>query len=216
MLTILTYKIKFSNHFKLILACLTLILISINSMAQNRDYWDGYIVTTKDDTIRGKIKEYSSLSMQYIGVEIIDEQGKKRWIKTKHMKEYKRGNDLYVTKRAPKPDNSGYNFIFLDSMLLKIIDTGSINLYRYDYSEQVRLHYGTLQTRNKEITVYYLQRNNSNLELIKKKKFRESIVNYLRDYKELVYEVANKRYKFEHMHLIVSRYNEFKRQGMEK
>ncbi|MEO1053251.1 MAG: hypothetical protein AAFX87_21645 [Bacteroidota bacterium] len=162
---------------------------------------NGYVVTLKNDTIRGRLKNFGEIK-SCNKVDLVDNKKARRKYKPKHLKAYQIDNSIYVTQRAERPLKLGSALVFM-----KLVVDGDVRLFRYHYFAQT----GGAGPNQPSISTpeidYYLERDGK-LTLVRSLGFKKSMSIYFRDNRELIKLIQNKDLKYRNMEEIVRIYNE--------
>ena len=158
------------------------------SYAQDNKWIDGYIVTSDNDTIKGKIFRKKDYYYNF-HIKMLLPGGKK--ILYKH----KKVSEIHIKKGASYFQNSIFNH--------------GRNKY---YKRIIKGHSSLYRLRNK----YYIQKSNADLDRVLSISFKSTMRFYFSDYDSLIQQIEKKELTFKDIEKIITQYNTWKDDHPEK
>jgi hypothetical protein len=153
----------------------------------------GYVITLKDDTLRGDIKLNPKKELEvFEKVTIIISPTEKKTFKPEKIKGYSTDSAVFVSKKLD------------DAMsFFKVLSAGKLNLYEYDYY---------WEKPNKEVVTkseYYMEKNGADktTKIKEGSKYKKQLAEAMADNSELVKSFDEKEFDAEDMVDIFKQYN---------
>ena len=172
---------------------------------------EGYVISNKGDTLKGKIKDrkFPKSTTSWQKIDFIDSAGKKYSFEPEEIKEYVRKGK---TRHCTLIIGVGSSATFLE-----VQEDGAVILYAYNRGTWggagVAIAVKTSETGPKEHVEFFLQKKNIPNSLIQWRpgdyKFTAKV--FFKDNAELLKEIENETLKAENIREIVKRYNESKK-----
>lgn len=168
----------FMKNFK----WLVILIVLIHATSSHVAAQTGYVVTTKGDTIRGKIK-YLSFGISR-NVQVTDEKKKKTVYSILQTKSFSMNDEVYHPVRT----SAGYDY-------MKILKNGYLSLYAYQLANQ-----NTWDGR------FLLKKDGSSMD-VPNIGFKKIIVKFLNDCPEIEAGFESKEFSKTKLNEIVDQYN---------
>ncbi len=173
---------------------ISIILFSIISV--NAQFYEGYLITNDNDTIKGYLQNLSS-SQSCIKVIFKEDPyaKEKQTYEPGTIKRYKFDDQYYQRFKALAPeDNQKPVFMKTLEGLGK-----AATLYEYVYKKG-----------NSDQTDYYIAKHNGDYMLVTKKSFKNELGVFLNDEPDIAKSIDDRKFKFDEIDLLVSFYNRLK------
>lgn len=181
---------------KLITLCALIATGSFCAMAQ-ATFTPGYVITTKGDTIKGEIKHNPKKQHDLftkVTVKLAENQNKT--LKADKVKMFAFGTSTFIS-----------TMIDGEPAFLKILSTGAITLYEWQYE------WLNAKNETEYKTEYYLQKDGeAEPTRIKSGRFRKQVAEMIGDNEELVKDLEEKKYEYENLSEVVDHYNKWVKQ----
>lgn len=153
----------------------------------------GYVITLKDDTLRGEIKLNPKKELEvFEKVTLIISATEKKTFKPEKIKAYKTDSAYFVSKK------------FEDGMMFfKVLSAGKLNLYEYQYY---------WEKPNKDVVIkseYYMEKSGEEktTKIKQGSKYKKQLAEAMADNTELVKTFDEKEFDAEDMIEIFNQYN---------
>lgn len=176
---------------------LILLVFPLISFGQ-KGFSEGYVITNKNDTIRGKIKDSPGGILgdsHYSKIRFIPTKGKQQKLGVHDIKEYSKAG--IVKYRV---------IISITKEFAEVIIDGRVSLLTYTYKP---LDDDDDSLNSGKISNYYLQKtSDTKVSQIREISFKKDMSLYFRDCPELKQLIDSKSLRFNDIKLIVKKYNE--------
>ncbi len=193
---------------------LSIICILVSSFfltKAQKNFCDGYIITLKNDTIRGKVKDNFPFRLTGIvkKISFIDESGSKKDYLPKDIKGYSKAN---IANYVSIDIGFGKDFA-------KIIIDGEVSLLSYKSTINNSAFIpnggaggGTWSHSTSSTESFFLYRRNTGSPIeVTRLGFRDLLSAYFSDYKELKEMIEKKELRYSDLEIIVEKYNKWKK-----
>ncbi len=176
-----------------------------------KNYCDGYIITLKNDTIRGKVKDNFPFRVTGLvkKISFIDSTGIEKDYLPKEIKGYS------------KEDIANYLSIEIgfSKDFAKVIIDGEVSLLSYKYSTTNSAFVPNggggggswTHTPSSSESFFLYKRNTGSLIEVTRLGFRDMLSTYFSDYKELKEMIERKELRYSDLEIIVGKYNKWKK-----
>jgi len=196
---------------QLILTLVLTISFAISTQANSKKIYEGYIVTTADETIDGKIKMLSP-ALNEVKVKFIGFDNKTKTYKAKNLKKYAFQVTLW-NKKTRKHETSWITYVRQrverapvafgsKDVLLQRIQGGKINMYNH-YIEQ------NANANEPLVRIQYVQKENTELISISKKNYKKVLKSMMNENPELQAKVGTRGNGFNQMEKMIAAYNQW-------
>jgi hypothetical protein len=196
---------------QLILTLFLTISFTISTQANSKKIYEGYVVTTTDETIDGRIKMLSP-ALNEVKVKFIGIDNKKKTYKAKELKKYAFQVPLW-NKKTRKHETYWVTYVRQTverapiafgpkSVLLHQEEGGKINMYNH-YIEQ------NAKTNNPLIRIQYVEKEDSGLMTINKKNYKKTLKAMTAEYPELQAKIGTRGYGIKQINKIIAEYNQW-------
>lgn len=168
---------------KIVFLLVLLFLLPLFSLLGQKSYMDGYIVTSSKDTLYGKLKIYKSEALNCSRAKFYNDSIRRKTFAANELLAYKRGEDLFLRKAYLYPKDLNYPG---NTGLMKVLDTGVIDLFRFDYisNDEIPYSYGMLSSYSEPGYDYYIQTDKGLFYLIPKQGLTDFFARYfVRNYR---------------------------------
>lgn len=196
-----------TKYFTILITAL--FIFGLTTTASAAKIYDGYVLTTNDEKLEGKIQMLSP-SLNEVKVKFIGKDNKKTTFKAKEVKEYsfsvekwnhKTREHVATTITYVKQTVERSPIAFgPKAVLLERQETGTINMYNH-YIEQ------NSNVQTPLVHIMYVQKENKELVNISKNNYRKVLKEMTAEYPELQARVGSRGYGFKHISKIISLYN---------
>lgn len=189
-----------------------ILMVAGFTTAAQKSFSDGYIVTLKNDTIKGKIKDYFPTRFSFAPKKLafIDSSGVEKVYMPKDLSGYsKAGLANYLSVDL----GNGKNFIKIEIdgfiSLLSIKGKGTSTMFVPNGAGGTSMvSGGSYETE----TFYLYKKQDSTFLEVSKMGFKEWVANFLADYTKLKDMILNKELRYDDIEIIVKMYNNWKEQ----
>ena len=196
-----------TKYFSIIIT--SLFIFGLTTTAFSAKTYDGYVLTTNDETVEGKIQMLSP-SLNEVKVKFIGKDNKKTTFKAKEVKEYGFSVEKWNHKTR---EHVATKIIYVKQtverspiafgpkeVLLERQETGTINMYNH-YIEQ------NSNVQAPLVHITYIQKENKELISITKANYRKVLKEMTAEYPELQARIGSRGHGFKHVSKIIASYN---------
>jgi hypothetical protein len=170
-----------------VLVLIILLLLVVNDLFGQKDFYPGYIVTNSGDTIYGMVKDRKSSRLKiYSKIHLKNSKGKKRKYGPGEILAYESGGNTY------------HSVWYRERQFLKVIEKGYVTYY---YDESVDEDGYLFETK------LLKRENEQRFTTIIGIGFRKKTMNYFADCPELVRKLDARQYRFNSLGEAVRFYN---------
>ena len=182
-------KVLFIIFFSSIFFC-------VSSYSQDKKYYDGYVVTKKNDTITGTIKMREEYKLCK-DVVFKDYKGKKKWYYPRDLLSYSVAGFNYI--KIPKCKGCNYGFCLFQTK-------GKINVYRESHLKSSTNSQGVHSSW--QVERYYLEKGEM-FSRIRKTNYKKVLMEFCNDDKGVLKQIdALTMYDYQKFQDIISDYNQ--------
>ena len=167
----------------------------------------GYIVNISGDTVYGKL---AILSPEESCKRLEFKNSLSETVQTFYPKEiivYKRGMDIYSTRNVLRPESHIGN----KNMFVKILVSGKVNVYQYNYFENESISTGPGTSfggpSQKAVTDYYLEKTDVFKHIIRLY-YKNDLWGFFKGDNEMVTKVRRSEYEYEEIPQMIKEYNQ--------
>jgi hypothetical protein len=182
--------------------------------AAQKSFSEGYIVTLKNDTIKGKVKDYYPARFSFAPKKIsfIDSSGIEKVYMPKDLSGYSKAD---MANYLSVDVGNGKNFVKVEIdgfiTLLSIKGRGTSTMFVPGGTGGMHpVSGGTYETE----TFYLYKKQDSAFLEVTKMGFKEWVANFVADYTKLKEMILNKELRYEDIEIIVKMYNKWKAQQL--
>jgi hypothetical protein len=190
-----------------------LLVTGFTTIAQ-KNFSDGYIITLKNDTINGKVKDYFPTRFSFAPKKIafIDNSGIEKVYLPKDLSGYSKAG---IANYLSIDFGNGKNFTKIDIdgylSLLSIKVKGTSMMYFPNGSGGTNMSMGG----SYETETFYLYKKHDGTFLeVTTMGFKDWVANFLADYTKLKDMILNKELRYNDIEIIVQMYNKWKEQQL--
>lgn len=182
-------------------------LLSVAGIAQKSGYLGGYIVTMAGDSIQGQLKEFGQVRSCSV-VKFIGADGKKRKFYPDELMAYKRGREVFHSRRYSQP----MQFMGPEFKFMQLLVKGPVKLYEFFYTSQGAMMMegaGGGMTSTSSVTQVYMLYQNGISESAKRLKYRKWALGYFTGNPDIQAKIQNRDYRYFDLPTLVEDYNKW-------
>lgn len=162
-----------------------------------QDRYNGYVITTDNDTVTGVI-EWGSDALRAVRVTFTDYETRKPVeLEPFQIKSYCANNQTYDSKVYDVDSGLDYGF----AVFMERLESGYVYLYKYWNNKRKRFE-------------FILEGDDKKMTLVKRFRFRKEMSVYFQDHQLLRAKIIRSVYRMKHLKKIVHQYNDWKQKAI--